>query len=104
MKRFATIFLMLAAVLLSGCLATTKVVTRTEYVVVKPADDLIRTCDLSELPPAKNEYLAADLQRREQMLADYAARLQKEFSKCNLRWESLKEWYVKQEANYVKKE
>lgn len=104
MKRFATIFLMMAAALLSGCLATTKVVTQTEYVVVKPAADMIRTCDLSELPPAKNEYIAADLQRREQMLADYASRLQKEFEKCNVRWTTLKEWYVKQEANYVKKE
>lgn len=104
MKRIATIFLMAAVTLLSGCLATTKTVTQTEYMVVKPADDLIRACELSELPPAKNEYVAADLQRREQMLADYASRLQKEFGKCNLRWQALKEWYVKQEANYVKKE
>lgn len=105
MNKFMLAILIGLTTILTGCFATApETIVKTEYVVIKPAADQIRACDINELPPNKDEYVAADMQRREQMLADYTSRLQKEFAKCNLRWPALQQWYLDQQNNYSKKE
>ncbi len=106
MRIITLIMLALTACLLQGCAfddllrREKEYVYVTQYQIVEPSFDMIRTCDLAPQPPEPLEYAKLSVQDKEKALHAYAAGEQLAMRNCNLRLDQLSGWYAKQRKLY----
>lgn len=101
MKSFKYIALIFAVVFLTAC-ETIPPRVNTQYIVVSPTEDLIAACPVA-IPPNKEEYLAATVAKREEMLYNHSMDHYKNIKQCNIQLEKLRKWKKEQLAVYKEK-
>lgn len=90
---------LLAAMALTGCQTTEKVIYKDKPVFVRPHPDAVKDCNITP-PPIIAEYLAGDFDKREDMLTRYSAALTVEMQKCNTQLGLLRIWLDEQAKIY----
>lgn len=101
MKR---LLILLACLMLAACNTFPKLqFTKTEYVFVKPDDQMVQDCPQA-VPPDPDTY--ADVftpKQREAALTELSLEQMDIIAKCNKQWAALREWNSKQEKIYSQK-
>lgn len=101
MKKLLSLLIMS---LLAGCAAAPipVPVIQTNTVVIQTPQSLLQPCNISA-PPTRTEYMAADMQGRENYLTNYINSLLKDFGICNKQIAKIASFQSEQTQLYNKK-
>lgn len=103
MKKILMLVVLAAISLLMGCSTMEQQPQPTQFrnVFVKPSAALTKDCPVSA-PPDKAAFMAASEKERIKMLGAADLMLQGDLKNCNDQWQTLRDWYVQQEAIHTK--
>ena len=101
MKAIAYIFVMAMAMLLQACGHDQDIIYRDRNVLIVPDDELIKPCDIPK-PPTKQEYLAGDADKREDLLTKHVIDQNTALRTCNGRFTTLRAWKKQKQDLYNK--
>lgn len=103
MKRPFIFILLFTCFLLSGCFETFKgnKPIEVKYTVVKPNASQVKDCSVSAPPSVA--YATSSVADKEAILYNYSSSLLDDLTKCNSQWQSLRDWFIKQDAIYTDK-